>query len=1703
MAHEQGSLFDLREGDGLFGGEPVGAPASVPGWGGVSDPHLAVVPPTSAPPQVSGAEVPRTPPEWYDPPAGQVGRVRANLAALRALRAAPESQFAGEEQRRVLARWSGWGALPQMFDAGGELHSRFGGELRELMSDEEIAAARLSTINAHYTSPDIAACLWELAALLGGAQRGERWFEPGCGHGSFMSAAPPGVGIVGAERDPVTAAICGRLHPAHTVLAAQVEMVGGGGFDGAVGNVPFSKVAPFDHRLGMATALSLHNYCLAKSLDLCMAGGLVVAITSRWTLDAASDEQRRELARWGQLLGAIRLPSGAFRRFAGTEVVVDAVVFARRPAVLKEAPKAADLEAWGEAAWLSTALEGGQMVNEWLVDRPEMVLGEIATGMGLYGSEDLIVRPDESSPLADQMSAAVGRLAEAARPAADAARARRAELGDQVGATARAWRPPEGWEQPAWAREGSVFFDGEFFCIASGDAVPMEAPPAKPAQRRLRAACALRDATRELIVAYAAENSDVARLQTRLAAAYKTAVRSTGHQSLNEAHGIASRSKLGGFSSDPDYQLLLGLERQLPDGSWAKSAVFTESTVRPRRRPALVDTLEEALVESMGRTGGVDVALMHEVHPGEWGEADLVAAGLAFEDPSSRKLEAAARYLGGNVRAKLAEAKEAAAADSSYDVNVAALEAVVPDDVEPGEIEVRCGSVLLTTKEVAEFVVAVLGPLKALDVSYSPEAGWLIEADGPVRRGDSDYLAWETDTRSPIRIMNTAWAGKSTQVTKTVAVVRADGSRGEAQVPDPVETQAVQERVDQLHARLNEWLWNEDPERCDRIARRWNERYRAWRRPEYPESWVRPPGLARGRELYPHQLQAAAHVIADGDYLLAHSVGAGKTATMGAVAVETRRLGIASKPALVVPNHLVSQTAVEIQSWFPEASVLIPTGGSTPDKSDRSAFAARCALGDWDLVVLPASFFDMLPVAPEFTRTYVRGKIDALRKAMQASRDEGKSGRSRVKRQEQTLLQYEKNMAELTHKRADDMLLFEDLGIDFLMVDEAHLYKNLEIKSASQDLSAKGSKRAVDLEQKLQWLRQTYPGRGVCVLATGTPVANKLLELAVMARYVMPGTLEELGLDSFDAFVATFCRRSTRTEVRPMGRGWCDKERITHIINAPELQSILSCRFDIRTADDLSLERPAVRGGGTQKVVVEPYGDLSAYFDWLEERASRLSGRPGKGQDNMLSIVSAARHASLDLRAVGIATESPTKIDACAQKAAHIYRAHKDRQYRLRAGGVSPGALQLVFCDLATPGKDKWSAYDDLKAAMAHHAIPVDKIEFIHHWDKKRLELFDRCRSGEVSVLIGSTEKMGTGMNVQDRLAAVHHLDFPWRPCDLEQREGRILRPGNQHDEVDVFAYIQRGSGDTFLLETLERKTEFINSFMALKTGVRVIEDGDLGADSISFSDMKAAALESPLHARRAVLEREVAQLQAALSAHQATQDRTAMRIEHYQVTAPLLESGADELEAQLAGAGPWERPEECPFPEWVADQLGRYSEWAFPQFARATATAFQFAPKNKDNRLESGRFGAVTVAALAPFGRRWGQDQKSSFRRVWQIGPPAAKLEVELVAGDKPTDAQFDRLDDRIAKAISQKGVARVSEMRVEAARMREEASRASRYIGGFDRQGDLDRLRTELEQVAAAIAEQDLGGTIVDLPAGAVSEPGAARDADIGAGL
>ena len=1410
----------------------------------------------------------------------------------------------------ALGRWSGWGALPAIFDEESRELRRQAERVDALLSPEEYEAARASTLNAHYTSPEIAARMWRAAQRAGFA--GGRMLEPGCGPGVFMATAPADIDgdFTGVERDPVTAEICALLHPGAEVRAEPFEKFHDGGFSLAIGNVPFANVVPYDPYANQAK-LSLHNYFLAKSLHLLDPGGLLVAITSSYTLDADGFGSRLELIRWGRLLGAVRLPNGAFREQSGTDVMTDVVMFQRRRQPLEGELSAMDF--WGDN-WMRviSASPGGPRVNEWFAARPEMVLGTIVEGRGMYSDGEVMV-DGTGGDIAAELGAALEAAVEAAdiedlprRVQAPKGRPGRRAADDEPEDLVEVPQPADGW--PAWAKEGSLVSvpgRGETFArIANGRAVAYQPRPLKD-RRELRLALAVRDAMAELIAAEAAdlpgERLDV--LRGWLNVAYDTYQRSFGP--LNRGTGVRQSPdsdddappprrrlpQMGGFARvDPDYPSVLALEVYDPETAQAaKSEIFRQRVVRRKPQAAVLETLSDAVVASVAARGRIDVDWMAAATGWDWSPEELASQHTAFRDPAAGGAwQPAPLYLSGNVRAKLAQARSAAETDAAYAANVTALQAAVPDDVTPEDIAVRLGATWLSTADIEQFVTDTLGGgVRDLAVTYTAAGSWNVEGRSTTFLATTD---WGTSRVDALRVVESALKGKPIVVTNRV---------GDRTVVDHVATEAANEKLEAWNTELHRWCFAADPLRCQRLLRAYNDTFRSWVPPQVGPEWINPPGLREGLELRSHQREAAARIVLAGDLLLAHEVGAGKTLTMAAAGMEMRRLGLVSKPAHIVPNHLVEQYAGEIRRAFPEARVLIPFESERTTLAGRKALIARCATDDWDAVVIPLSTFALMPVSPQVEAGYIAEQLAEWREALTKLKEGG--GRRTVKRIEKRIEAERARLEEVMDRKVDDGTLWEHTGIDFLFVDEAHLYKSLPVASANGDFAvAKGALRARLLEMKVRWLRDTYPDRrAVVALATGTPVANRVAELWIMQRYVQPEHLRRCGVATFDAWAAAFGKVVSGQELKPTGKGWRTNSRFAAYQNVPELMQLVSVNADFRRAEDMGLKRPALAGGQPEIVSVEATDELSDYVADLVHRSEHLSGKD-PSEDNMLLITGDGRKAALHLGMVGLTQGEPSKVQACAQRVESVWRANAERVFDDCFTGEPhprPGALQVVFCDLGVPGStSRVCVYDELADALAERGIPRHQIAAIHDYSgpDERDRLFASCRDGSVSVLMGSTEKMGTGVNIQARLAALHHLDAAWRPADIEQREGRILRPGNQFDEVQIFRYVTEGSFDTYTWQGLERKARFIGQLFAGRCDQRTVEEID--ETTMDYAKVKAAATGDPRIIEHAEAVERIGALSRLKAAHDAEQTRLNRNVRYWGENLPQMRERLDKL---------------------------------------------------------------------------------------------------------------------------------------------------------------------------------------------------------------
>ena len=1352
--------------------------------------------------------------------------------------------------------------------------------------------------------------MWKAAQRAGFT--GGRVLEPGCGPGVFMATAPADIDgeFTGVERDPVTAEICALLHPGAEVRAEPFEKFHDGGLSLAIGNVPFANVTPYDPYANQAK-LSLHNYFLAKSLQLLDPGGLLVAITSSYTLDADGFGSRLELIRWGRLLGAVRLPNGAFREQSGTDVMTDVVMFQRRRQPLEGELSAMDF--WGDN-WMRviSAGPGGPRVNEWFAARPEMVLGTLIEGRGMYSDGEVMV-DGTGGDIAAELGAALEAAVEAAdiedlprRVQAPKGRPGRPVAADEPGDVVEVPQPPGGW--PAWAKEGSLVSvpgRGETFArIANGRAVAYQPRPQKD-RRELRMVLAVRDAMAELIAAEAAdhpgERLDV--LRGWLNVAYDTYQRSFGP--LNRGTGVRQSPdgdddappprrrlpQMGGFARvDPDYPSVLALEVYDPETAQAaKSEIFRQRVVRRKPQSAALETLSDAVVASVAAQGRIDVEWMAAATDWDWSPNELASQHTAFRDPAAGGTwQPAPLYLSGNVRAKLAQARSAAVTDAAYAANIAALGAAVPDDVTPEDIAVRLGATWLGTADIEQFVTDTLGgSVRDLAVTYTAAGSWNVEGRSTTFLATTD---WGTSRVDALRVVESALKGKPIVVTNRV---------GDRTVVDHVATEAANEKLEAWNTELHRWCFAADPRRCQRLLRAYNDTFRSWVPPQVGPEWINPPGLREGLELRSHQREAAARIVLAGDLLLAHEVGAGKTLTMAAAGMEMRRLGLVSKPAHIVPNHLVEQYAGEIRRAFPEARVLIPFESERTTLAGRKALIARCATDDWDAVVIPLSTFALMPVSPQVEAGYIAEQLAEWREALTKLKEGG--GRRTVKRIEKRIEAERARLEEVMDRKVDDGTLWEHTGIDFLFVDEAHLYKSLPVASANGDFAvAKGALRARLLEMKVRWLRDTYPDRrAVVALATGTPVANRVAELWIMQRYVQPEHLRRCGVATFDAWAAAFGKVVSGQELKPTGKGWRTNSRFAAYQNVPELMQLVSVNADFRRAEDMGLKRPALAGGQPEIVSVEATDELSDYVADLVHRSEHLSGKD-PSEDNMLLITGDGRKAALHLGMVGLTQSEPSKVQACAQRVESVWRANAERVFDDCFTGEPhprPGALQVVFCDLGVPGSaSRVCVYDELADALAERGIPRHQIAAIHHYSgpDERDRLFASCRDGSVSVLMGSTEKMGTGVNIQARLAALHHLDAAWRPADIEQREGRILRPGNQFDEVQIFRYVTEGSFDTYTWQGLERKARFIGQLFAGRCDQRTVEEIDEA--TMDYAKVKAAATGDPRIIEHAEAVERIGALSRLKAAHDAEQTRLNRNVRYWGENLPQMRERLDKL---------------------------------------------------------------------------------------------------------------------------------------------------------------------------------------------------------------
>ena len=1397
---------------------------------------------------------------------GPKAKFRANMDAINLLH---ELEFDGRdatpEEQEVLSRYVGWGGLADAFD---EKKDSWAGEFRELyaaLSPEEYAAARASTLNAHYTSPTVIKSIYDAVERMG-FQTGNI-LEPSMGVGNFFGLLPEsmqGSRLYGVELDSITGRIAQKLYPEADIKVAGFQTTDRRDFfDLCVGNVPFGDYKVNDkpyNRLGF----SIHNYFFAKAIDQVRPGGVVALVTSRYTMDAKSPDARKYIAQRAELLGAVRLPNNAFKANAGTEVVSDILFLQKRDRPIDIEPDWVHLGQTPE----------GLTLNSYFVYHPEMVLGELTTESTQYGREECTVAPTPGADLAEQLREAVSHI----HGSYQAVERDEADIADE--AAERGAIPAD----PDVKNFSYALVDGEVYFRENSVMKPVEL--SDTAKGRVAGMIGLRQLVNDLIQ-YQLEDypdGDIQAKQAELNAAYDAFYAKFGT--------INSSANARVFDEDSSYYLLCSLENIDEDGRLeSKADMFTKRTIRPERHITSVDTPSEALAVSIGERGRVDLRFMSELlgTPGEYGRIAEELQGVIFRDPREavaddplRGWHTADDYLSGNVRDKLMVARMAAATDPAYAVNVAALEQAQPKDLDASEIDVRLGATWIDKDYIQQFMEETFDTpwrlRNAVQVKYSPStAEWQVTGKNATGRHDvMAYMTYGTDRASAYRILEDTLNLRDVRIYDTIE--DADGKQ--KRVLNKKETTLAQQKQQAIKDAFRDWVWR-DPRRREDLVRTYNELFNSTRPREYDGSHIVLGGMNPDITLREHQRGAIAHVLYGGNTLLAHEVGAGKTFEMAASAMEAKRLGLCQKSLFVVPNHLTLQWASEFLRLYPSAKILVATKKDF-ETANRKKFCARIATGDYDGVIIGHSQFEKIPISAERQERILQEQIDEITDAiseMKAMRGESFT----IKQLEKTRRSLEARMEKLqAAERKDDVITFEQLGVDRLFVDEAHAFKNLFLYTKMRNvagLSTSEAQKSSDMFMKCQYMDELTGGKGT-VFATGTPVSNSMTELYTMMRYLQHGTLRQKGLTHFDQWASTFGETTTAIELAPEGTGYRARTRFAKFFNLPELMNMFKEVADIKTADQLRLPVPEAK---FETVVVQPSEIQKEMVADLSERAAAVhSGNIDPSVDNMLKITSDGRKIGLDQRLMNplLPDDPSSKLNACVQNVLRIWEE-----------GQADKLTQLLFCDLSTPkGDGTFNVYEDIRDKLVAAGVPREEIAFIHDADTeaKKKELFGKVRTGEVRVLLGSTQKMGAGTNVQDRLVAVHHLDVGWRPADMTQRNGRIIRQGNRNKQVQIFQYVTEGTFDAYLYQTLENKQKFISQIMTSKSPVRSCDDVD--EQALSYAEIKALCAGNPLIREKMDLDVDVAKLKVLRADYQS---------KHFRLEDQLLKYFPAEIEAQ------------------------------------------------------------------------------------------------------------------------------------------------------------------------------------------------------------
>lgn len=1403
---------------------------------------------------------------------GPKAKFQANVNAIRLLKELEAAgQQASPEQQEVLSRYVGWGGLADAFDPEKPAWAAEYTQLKELLTPEEYTAARGSTLNAHYTSPTVIRAIYETVGRMG-FEIGNI-LEPSCGVGNFFGMLPEEMRnsrLYGVELDSISGRIAKQLYPKADITVAGFETTDRRDFyDLAIGNVPFGQYQVRDKAYDKLN-FSIHNYFFAKALDQVRPGGVVAFVTSRYTMDAKDSTVRRYLAQRAELLGAIRLPNDAFKKNAGAEVVSDIIFLQKRDRPLDIAPE-----------WTQTGqTQDGFAINRYFLDHPEMVLGRQEPESTAHGM-DYTVNPIEGLELADQLHDAVkyirGTYQEAELP----------ELGEGEAIDTSIPADPNVKNYSYTVVDGTVYFRENSRMVRPDLNATAEA--------RVKGLVGLRECVQQLIdlqMDAATPDSAIQDKQAELNRLY---------DSFSAKYGLINdRANRLAFADDSSYYLLCALEVIDEDGKLERKAdMFTKRTIKPHKAVDTVDTASEALAVSIAEKACVDMAYMSKLTGKTSDELAAELQGVIFRVPGQLEQDGtphyvtADEYLSGNVRRKLRQAQRAAQQDPSFAVNVEALTAAQPKDLDASEIEVRLGATWIDKEYIQQFMYETFDTpfylQRNIEVNYTPfTAEWQITGKSSVSQNNvAAYTTYGTSRANAYKILEDSLNLRDVRIYDTVE--DADGR--ERRVLNAKETTLAAQKQQAIRDAFKDWIWK-DPERRQTLVRQYNEEMNSTRPREYDGSHITFGGMNPAITLREHQKSAIAHVLYGGNTLLAHEVGAGKTFEMVAASMEAKRLGLCQKSLFVVPNHLTEQWASEFLRLYPSANILVTTKKDF-ETHNRKKFCARIATGDYDAIIMGHSQFEKIPISRERQERLLYEQIDEITEGIAEVQASG-GERFTVKQLERTRKSLEARLEKLqAESRKDDVVTFEQLGVDRLFVDEAHNYKNLFLYTKMRNvagLSTSDAQKSSDMFAKCRYMDEITGNRGV-IFATGTPVSNSMTELYTMQRYLQYDRLQELSMTHFDCWASRFGETVTALELAPEGTGYRARTRFSKFFNLPELMNLFKEVADIKTADQLNLPTPEVE---YHNIVAQPTEHQQEMVKALSERASEVhSGSVDPSVDNMLKITSDGRKLGLDQRIVNqmLPDEPGTKVNQCVDNIMQIWR-----------DGDADKLTQLVFCDISTPQaapskkaakqldnpllhgleeaipldepEPAFTIYEDIRQKLIAQGMPAEQIAFIHeaNTEVRKKELFSKVRTGQVRVLLGSTAKMGAGTNVQDRLVALHDLDCPWRPGDLAQRKGRIERQGNQNPLVHVYRYVTEGTFDAYLWQTVENKQKFISQIMTSKSPVRSCDDVDETA--LSFAEIKALCAGDPRIKERMDLDVEVAKLKLMKADHQSKQYR-------------------------------------------------------------------------------------------------------------------------------------------------------------------------------------------------------------------------------------